>query len=65
MFLTPGFMKGDADKDGKLSREEFSKRPPAQSRWVRLRLKVAGQRLKPQALVTAAIILISAMETFG
>ena len=25
MFLTPGFMKGDTDNDGKLSREEFSK----------------------------------------
>lgn len=25
MFLTPGFMKGDADKDGKLSRAEFAK----------------------------------------
>ena len=25
MFLTPGFMKGDADNNGKLSREEFSK----------------------------------------
>ena len=43
---------------GRFEKHGISKPPPAQSRWVRLRLKVAGKRLKPQALATTAIILI-------